>query len=88
VRLGDAEPRRDLALLEVPEVAKAQRLAFTEVERAQAALDGETIIGGAEVVLRPGGIRSICKRERRPCLFRAQRFGKLVLVELRCGREL
>jgi len=88
VRLRDAEPRRDLALLEIAEVAKAQRLAFTEVERAQAALDGETIIGGVEVVLRPGGIRRICKREWCPCLVRTQRFGKLVLVELRCGREL
>ena len=88
VRLRDAEPRCDLALLEIAEVAKAQRLAFTGVERAQAAFDGEAIIGGVEVVLRPGGIRRICKRERRPCLFRTQCFGKLVLVELRCSSKL
>ena len=88
VRLRDAEPRRDLALLEIAEVAKAQRLALTGIERAQAALDRQTIIGGVEVVLGPGGIRGICKRERRPCLFRKECFGKLVLVELRRSREL
>ena len=86
--LRDAEPRRDLALLEIAEVAKAQRLPFTGVERAQAALDRETIIGGVEVVLRPGGIRCVRKRERRPCLFRTQCFGKFLLVELRRSCQL